>query len=53
MLALGTGGVSIWALQIAKLMGATVAITSSLDEKLERASALGADFTINYREHKD
>jgi len=53
VLALGTGGVSIWALQIAKLMGATVAITSSLDEKLERASALGADFTINYREHKD
>ena len=50
VLLLGTGGVSIWALQIAKLMGATVAITSSSGEKLERAQALGADFLVNYRE---
>ncbi|HEX8418712.1 MAG TPA: NAD(P)-dependent alcohol dehydrogenase [Sphingomonas sp.] len=50
VLLLGTGGVSIWALQIAKLMGATVAITSSSGEKLERAQGLGADFTVNYRE---
>jgi NADPH:quinone reductase-like Zn-dependent oxidoreductase len=50
VLLLGTGGVSIWALQIAKMMGATVAITSSSGEKLERAKALGADFTVNYRE---
>lgn len=49
VLALGTGGVSIFALQIAKAMGATVIITSSSDEKLERARSLGADHTINYR----
>ena len=53
VLLLGTGGVSIWALQIAKLMGATVAITSSSDEKLERARALGADFTVNYRDQPE
>lgn len=53
VLLLGTGGVSIWALQIAKLMGATVAITSSSGEKLERAQDLGADFTVNYREVPD
>lgn len=46
---LGTGGVSIFALQFAKLMGATVAITSSSDRKLERAMSLGADFGVNYR----
>jgi NADPH:quinone reductase-like Zn-dependent oxidoreductase len=45
----GTGGVSIFALQFAKLAGATVIVTSSSDEKLERAKALGADHTINYR----
>ena len=45
----GTGGVSIFALQFAKLAGATVIVTSSSDEKLERARALGADHTINYR----
>jgi NADPH:quinone reductase-like Zn-dependent oxidoreductase len=50
---LGTGGVSIWALQIAKLMGASVAITSSSDEKLERAQGMGADFTLNYRKQQD
>ena len=53
VLLLGTGGVSIWALQIAKAMGATVAITSSSDEKLERAKRIGADFTLNYREHSE
>ncbi|MEH3144560.1 MAG: NAD(P)-dependent alcohol dehydrogenase [Methylobacterium frigidaeris] len=53
VLALGTGGVSILALQIAKLMGAAVIVTSSSDEKLERARALGADHTINYRRHAD
>src|ERR1700716_840948 len=45
----GTGGVSIFALQFAKLAGAAVIVTSSSDEKLERAKALGADHTINYR----
>jgi NADPH:quinone reductase-like Zn-dependent oxidoreductase len=49
VLALGTGGVSIWALQLAKLMGARVAITSSSDDKLARATALGADHVLNYR----
>ncbi|MGK9050507.1 zinc-dependent alcohol dehydrogenase family protein [Neorhizobium petrolearium] len=53
VLALGTGGVSIYALQLAKAMGAQVAITSSSDEKLERAEALGADFTVNYRTHPE
>ncbi|RXH17613.1 zinc-dependent alcohol dehydrogenase family protein [Bradyrhizobium guangzhouense] len=45
----GTGGVSIFALQFAKLAGASVIVTSSSDAKLERAKALGADHTINYR----
>jgi NADPH:quinone reductase-like Zn-dependent oxidoreductase len=49
VLALGTGGVSILALQIAKAMGARVIVTSSSDEKLARAKALGADEGINYR----
>ncbi|UXI69861.1 zinc-dependent alcohol dehydrogenase family protein [Tahibacter amnicola] len=45
----GTGGVSIWALQLAKAAGLRVIITSSSDEKLARARSLGADATINYR----
>ena len=45
----GTGGVSIFALQLAKAAGATVIATSSSDEKLERLRALGADHLINYR----
>ena len=53
VLVLGTGGVSIFALQIAKAMGATVFVTSSSDEKLQRARSLGADHTINYRHHPD
>ncbi len=48
VLILGTGGVSIFALQFAKLHGARVIVTSSSDEKLERARELGADETINY-----
>lgn len=46
----GTGGVSIFALQMAKAMGATVIATSSSDAKLERLKAMGADHLINYRE---
>lgn len=46
----GTGGVSLFALQFAKLHGATVIVTSSNDQKLERAKELGADFGINYRQ---
>jgi NADPH:quinone reductase-like Zn-dependent oxidoreductase len=53
VLALGTGGVSIFALQIAKMNGAQVAITSSSDEKLEKVRAMGADFTINYKTRPD
>ncbi|WP_300720049.1 NAD(P)-dependent alcohol dehydrogenase [Pseudomonas sp.] len=45
----GTGGVSIFALQFAKMAGATVIATSSSDAKLERLKALGADHLINYR----
>jgi NADPH:quinone reductase-like Zn-dependent oxidoreductase len=50
---LGTGGVSIWALQLAKAAGARVIITSSSDEKLARARSLGADDTINYKTTPD
>ncbi|MEL7729699.1 NAD(P)-dependent alcohol dehydrogenase [Citromicrobium bathyomarinum] len=45
----GTGGVSMFALRIAKAAGARVIITSSSDEKLARARELGADHTINYK----
>ncbi|WP_321366441.1 NAD(P)-dependent alcohol dehydrogenase [uncultured Celeribacter sp.] len=50
---LGTGGVSIYALQLAKAMGARVIATSSSDEKLKRLRALGADHVINYRTTPD
>ncbi|HEX8185567.1 MAG TPA: NAD(P)-dependent alcohol dehydrogenase [Blastocatellia bacterium] len=53
VLALGTGGVSIFALQLAKLHGARVIITSSSDQKLERARELGADEMINYKNAPD
>ena len=53
VLVLGTGGVSIFALQFAKMHGARVIITSSSDAKLARAKALGADETINYRTTPD
>ncbi|MGU3541072.1 zinc-dependent alcohol dehydrogenase family protein [Methylobacterium sp. A54F] len=49
VLVLGTGGVSIFALQLARAMGARVIATSSSDAKLERLRALGADAVINYR----
>jgi NADPH:quinone reductase-like Zn-dependent oxidoreductase len=45
---LGTGGVSVWALQLAKAAGLRVIVTSSDDAKLARARALGADATVNY-----
>ena len=50
VLILGTGGVSIFALQLAKLMGARVLGISSSNEKLERARSLGLDAALNYRE---
>ena len=49
----GTGGVSIFALQLAKAMGATVIATSSSAEKLARLKALGADHLINYKEDEN
>ena len=49
----GTGGVSIFALQIAKMIGAEIILISSADEKLERGRALGADHLINYRRNPD
>lgn len=45
----GTGGVSLFALQFAKLCGARVTVVSGSDAKLERAKALGADQGFNYR----
>lgn len=53
VLLLGTGGVSIAALQIAKGLGCQAVITSSSDEKLERAQSLGADHVINYADSPD
>jgi NADPH:quinone reductase-like Zn-dependent oxidoreductase len=49
----GTGGVSIFALQFGKALGARVIGTSSSDEKLARAARLGLDAGTNYREHPD
>ncbi|QBD82603.1 NAD(P)-dependent alcohol dehydrogenase [Ktedonosporobacter rubrisoli] len=49
----GTGGVSLFALQFARLAGARVIVISSSNEKLERVRALGADELINYREVPD
>lgn len=53
VLAQGTGGVSVFALQIAKALGARVLLTSSSDEKLARGKALGADGLINYKTSPD
>lgn len=53
VLTLGTGGVSIFGLQLAKALGARVIITSSSDDKLERAKALGADAVVNYSKTPD
>lgn len=48
VLVLGTGGVSIFALQFARMMGARVIVTSKSDEKLQRAAGLGASECVNY-----
>jgi len=47
------GGVALAGLQFARLLGASTIITSSSDEKLARARALGADHTLNYRTEPD
>ncbi|MCH7890313.1 MAG: zinc-binding dehydrogenase, partial [Gemmatimonadetes bacterium] len=51
VLILGTGGVSIFALQFAKLAGARVIVTSKSDAKIERAKRLGASGGVNYTTH--
>src|SRR5579863_1603381 len=53
VLTLGTGGVSIFALQLAKMHGARVIVTSSSDQKLSKAKDLGANEIINYRKTLD
>jgi NADPH:quinone reductase-like Zn-dependent oxidoreductase len=53
VLCLGTGGVSMFALQFACAAGARVLVTSSSDEKIERARKLGASGGVNYRSHPD
>ena len=53
VLILGTGGVSIFALQFARLRGARVIGVSSSNEKLERARAIGLDAGLNYRENPE
>lgn len=49
----GTGGVSLFALQFAKMQGAEVILISSSDDKLARGKAMGADHLINYRDVPD
>lgn len=53
LLLLGTGGVSLFGLQFGSLAGATVILLSSSDAKLERARAMGASHTVNYRTEPD
>jgi NADPH:quinone reductase-like Zn-dependent oxidoreductase len=53
VLVLGTGGVSVFALQLAHAAGARVIATSSSDGKLAQAKALGASDGVNYREHPE
>jgi len=53
VLVLGTGGVSIFALQLARAFGARVIATSGSDDKAAKAKALGADAVINYRQNPE
>ncbi|SFR53485.1 NADPH:quinone reductase [Marinobacter daqiaonensis] len=53
VLTLGTGGVSVFALQFARMMGARVISTSSSDEKRDRLLELGAEHTINYKDDEE
>lgn len=53
VLTLGSGSVSIFALQIARLFGASVIATTSSDEKANRLKAVGANSVINYRQTSD
>jgi NADPH:quinone reductase-like Zn-dependent oxidoreductase len=49
----GTGGVALYTMQLAKALGAEVAITSSSEDKLARVRAMGADYAINYDARPD
>ncbi|MBV9672697.1 MAG: NAD(P)-dependent alcohol dehydrogenase, partial [Verrucomicrobia bacterium] len=53
VLLLGTGGVSVFGLQFAKMAGAKTIVTSGSDEKLQRARRMGADEVINYKSDPD
>lgn len=53
LLLLGTGGVSVFGLQLGKALGCRCIMTSSSDVKLERARQLGADQTVNYKSHPE
>lgn len=53
LLTLGTGGVSVFALQLGAALGANVIVTSSDDHKLDNARSLGANHTVNYRTNPD
>lgn len=53
VLLLGTGGVSLFALQLARALGFRVALLSSQTKKLDLARSLGAEFTLNYRQTPD
>ncbi|HXQ26570.1 MAG TPA: NAD(P)-dependent alcohol dehydrogenase [Candidatus Acidoferrales bacterium] len=53
VLCLGTGGVSMFALQFARAAGARVIVTSSSDQKIERACGFGASDGVNYKTHPD
>ncbi len=53
VLTLGSGAVSVFGMQWAKMLGARCIITSSSDQKLARLKALGADFGVNYRANPD
>jgi NADPH:quinone reductase-like Zn-dependent oxidoreductase len=52
VLVLGSGGVSVWALQLAKAAGCKVVATTSRDGKAQRLKALGADEVVNYKTHE-
>ncbi|KAI3318814.1 putative alcohol dehydrogenase [Xylariaceae sp. AK1471] len=53
LLTQGTGGVSLFAVQFAKMVGARVIVTTSSEEKMEFLKGLGAEYVINYRETKN
>lgn len=53
VLVLGTGGVSIFTIQLARMIGAIPIVTSSSDAKLQKVAELGAEHSINYKAHSE